>query len=185
MQLFGRELPLFQGSSRLVKYYHPDIARVIVQRASSFTGKRAFGPATSFRKYLDHLNWTITPDGYISGQGLRSSTNCLQSPIKELVRDIKEAFGIFVYQQVSHRKGLTQVTWDIPSTTEVFSSFHSDEQAILANHILEDFKMKSKNQSGMMNPIISARCVIRLMCKGIGSWIANILKTFVINTKNP
>ena len=125
--------------------YHPDIARVIVQRASSFTGKRAFGPATSFRKYLDHLNWTITPDGYISGQGLRSSTNCLQSPIKELVRDIKEAFGIFVYQQVSHRKGLTQVTWDIPSTTEVFSSFHSDEeQAILANHILGGFQNEVK-----------------------------------------
>ena len=163
--------------------YHPDIAKTIVQRASSFTGKRAFGPATTFRKYLDHLNWTITPDGFISGQGLRSSTNCLDSPIKELVRDIKEAFGIFVYQQVSHRKGLTQVTWDIPSTTEVFSSFSSDEQAILANHILGGFQNEVKKSKWDSESNNLCPCVIRLMCKGIGSWIANILKTFETNIK--
>ena len=124
--------------------YHPHLVMRIVQRAASFEGKRAFGPATSFRKYLDCVNWKISPNGQISGPGLPSSTNCLHSSTKELIRDIKHAFGIFVYRQVSHRKGLGQVTWDIPLTIDIFSKSSPNDQAILANHILGGFQNETK-----------------------------------------
>ena len=124
--------------------YYPGLATSIVQRASAFVGKKAFGPATSFRKYLDFVGWSIAPDGSLSGPGMPSSTNCLHSSSKEVVRDLKHAFRSFVYTQVSHRQGLSQVTLDIPSTLKVFSKFSADNQAILANHILGGFQNEYK-----------------------------------------
>ena len=136
--------------------YHPQLVMGIVQRASSFQGKRAYGPASSFRKYLDLVSWSISPDGKISGQGFPKSTNCLHSSTKELTRDMKRAFGIFVYQQVSHRKGLGQVTWNIPDTIEVFSKFPEHNQAILANHIIGGFQNEVKKSKWDMES--SNRC---------------------------
>ena len=164
--------------------YHPHLAMEVIQRAASFEGKRAFGPATSFRKYLDFVQWKVSPEGTLSGSGFPSSTNCLHSSTKELVRDIKHAFGIFVYQQVSHRKGLGQVTWDIPVTIDIFNTFPAHDQAILANRILGGFlKMKVKSRSGIWNHRTSVLYAIRLMTKDIGSLIVSVLKTLGIITK--
>ena len=120
--------------------YYPTMAQQLVRVAANYEGKIAYGPATSLKKYLQHIGWTIHEDGTISGAGIRPKTNCFHDSSKELMHKLSHGFRVFAQENVSHRKGIGPKAFDYVLTRKVFSSFSDTDQVILANNMIGGFQ---------------------------------------------
>ena len=110
----------------------------IVGMAASFEGSRPFGPASTLRRYLDHLGLTISGDGFITGPDFMTF-NVLHDLVSALVSGITKFWPHFLFASIS-RKGVGDYLPHYSLTSRVFSSFSASDQAILARNMLGGFQ---------------------------------------------
>ena len=121
-------------SIRRLFAYFPELAQQMVNFSVGFGGSVAFGPASALKKYLEKIKWKLHQDGSLTGPAGFTAHLFLNSP-KELKKILRQAWGCVVFDEVKHRKGISEHFINHRLTCKVFKSFPSSEQVILAMNV--------------------------------------------------
>ena len=119
--------------------------------AQKFRGRAAFGPAGALAKYAHKCGWTLGEHGKLKGPGGNTLDLFVNSP-KEISAVCTDAWSYSVYNNIQHRKGITQSPIDVALTAKVVQTLSPTEQAIIAMNISGGFQsgeVKNKWASGV------------------------------------
>ena len=116
----------------------PLLAKGIVETAASYTGTRPYGPATTFKRYLELIDWTVESDGTMIGPD-HYRCNLFIDSTKDCVACLRQAWPLFVIQQIN-RKGIGDHHLHPTITRDVFQSFSNEEQLLLTHNLLGAFQ---------------------------------------------
>ena len=109
-----------------------------VSMTNSFQGKRAFGPASTFKLYLDNLGWTLHPDGILSCGQIRQC-DIAHDSIPYLVKCVKAAWPECALSNVD-RKGVGSFSPHPTINQRVMAAFSDSDQKLLAYYFLGAFQ---------------------------------------------
>eukprot|EP00435_Cladocopium_sp_Y103_P010479 s2347_g2.t1 len=112
----------------------PETALSIVRLAASFSGTRPFGPATTLRKYLDTIGWSISADAVMTGPD-HLTLNLLTDSTHVLCRTVASAWLYFLVQNLS-RKGTGDYIPHPRINATVMSKFPVRDQGILVRNLV-------------------------------------------------
>ena len=111
-----------------------------LKMSCDFHGTKTYGPASSFRAYLNLVGWTIQDDGAIwcgNARFCNIATDSMQS-IKQTFRSAwPEVILSFV-----DRKGVGDFLPDPTISQRIFSSFSDGDQKLLAYYVLGAFQVE-------------------------------------------
>eukprot|EP00435_Cladocopium_sp_Y103_P066489 s149_g28.t1 len=110
----------------------------IVRLAASFSGVRPFGPATTLRKYLDTLGWSIDSEGTLTGPE-HMTVNLLTDSTDVICRAFIAAWPHFLVQNLS-RKGTGDYIPHPSITAKCMVKFPPRDQGILVRNLVGGFQ---------------------------------------------
>ena len=120
----------------------PQEAVETIRRAVDFQGKRAFGPATTLKLYLNHVNCDLQYDGTISGPELQHC-NILKDSTGFITRNFRRMWSSFIVQAMT-RKGIGQHIINIDCTRRVFSKLTDEEQQLVKLNMVGGFQTEKR-----------------------------------------
>lgn len=120
----------------------PALASDIVSMASTYTGMRPYGPATSFKRYLTLIDWDIQPDGTLTGPE-HFRCNIFTDSTRDCVACLRQAWPLFVIQQIN-RKGIGDFNLHPSITRDVFQTYSNEEQLLLTHNLLGAFQSEKQ-----------------------------------------
>ena len=116
-----------------------DRAKNFIAFVVNYQGIFPFGPATTFAKYLEIVEWTLDLDGTLHLY-FDHSLNILQDSAKKIKRIVSRAFHEFVFQQVDHRRGIPNDRIDVELLHKVFSKMSDADQKILLLNLVGGYQ---------------------------------------------
>ena len=116
-----------------------------VRFAVDFTGSRAFGPASTFRLYLDQVGWSIFGDSTIQGPE-HLSCNLLVDSTKFIVNTYKKMWEVYL-RDTMDRKGMGDFVINTSLARNVFVKLADEEQQLLSLNVVGGFQTEKKKAS--------------------------------------
>ena len=98
-----------------------------------------FGPATTFAKYLDIVQWSIDLDGTLELY-FDIQVNILHDSSKKIKQVVSRAFHEFVFQQDDHGRGIPSARVDVELFHKVFAKFSDADQRILLLNLVGGYQ---------------------------------------------
>ena len=120
----------------------PELARNIVNMAASYTGTRPYGPASTFKRYLDLIDWSVQSDGTLIGPE-HFQCNLFNDSTRDCVTCLRQAWPLYLIQQIN-RKGIGEFNLHPTLTRDVFQSYTNEEQLLLTHNLLEPFQSEKQ-----------------------------------------
>ena len=138
------------------------LAVISIERAKEFlafvvscNGIYPFGPATTFAKYLDVLQWSVDQDGILQVY-FDNSVNILTDSAKSIKRVVSRAFHEFVFQQVDNRRGIPTDRVDVELLHSIFTKLSDEEQKILLLNLVGGYQ--TNTIKAMWDSSIDTKC---------------------------
>ena len=119
-----------------------DNIKTFFQLALSHNSPKAWGPASTFRVYMDKLGWTFDAIGNITAPHNLTIDLCNAST-KDISRFVSDAWSIFAIAQIM-RRGVGQYEIHPTLTSEVFFSLPYHDQHIIALNLVGGFQTESQ-----------------------------------------
>ena len=119
--------------------YHPDKAQSFLLAVCSHVG-HPHGPAGALACYLHRVNWTLQPDGILSCSGNIKISVKNDTP-GDIRKWLRRAWNDVVFQQIKHRKGVTNLPFDAGLFQKVTSRLTSTELKVLAKDITGGYQV--------------------------------------------
>ena len=116
----------------------PTLAHDIVEQASAYNGRRPFGPASTFKRYLDIIGWDIDINGTLTGPD-HYQCNVFSDSTRDCVSCLRQAWPLFMIQQIN-RKGIGDFNIHPSITRDVFQSYSNEDQLLLTHNLLGAFQ---------------------------------------------
>ena len=120
----------------------PELARNIVNMAASYTGTRPYGPASTFKRYLDLIDWSVQSDGTLIGPE-HFQCNLFNDSTRDCVTCLRQAWPLYLIQQIN-RKGIGEFNLHPTLTRDVFQSYTNEEQLLLTHNLLGAFQSEKQ-----------------------------------------
>ena len=120
----------------------PEDAKQMIHTAVDFSGSRPFGPASSFKSYLNVMGWTLFPDGKVTGPE-NISCNVLTDSTRFIAMTFHRLWTLHVIQ-ISERKGIGNFYLDFTLGSKVFAKFSDEEQQLLKLNIVGGFQTEKR-----------------------------------------
>eukprot|EP00435_Cladocopium_sp_Y103_P073917 s162_g45.t1 len=115
-----------------------DTALNIIEAATSFVGSKPFGPASSLKRYLEAIGWTIHSDASLVGPE-HFRLNLLTDSTSKICHTFYMAWPYFLVQNLS-RKGTGDFVPHYNITSKVMASFSPSDQSILVRNLVGGFQ---------------------------------------------
>eukprot|EP00435_Cladocopium_sp_Y103_P040584 s1003_g11.t1 len=115
-----------------------DTALSIISAAASFVGSKPFGPASSLKRYLEVIGWTIQSDASLVGPE-HFRLNLLTDSTSKICHTFVMAWPYFLVQNLS-RKGTGDFVPHYNITSKVMASFSPSDQSILVRNLVGGFQ---------------------------------------------
>ena len=125
-------------TTRRLAERNPEACREFISMVVDFEGKRAYGPASTFKLYLDNLGWIIQPDGSLL-LGEFASCNIVHDSIPFITKCVKDAWPSFALSNVD-RKGIGDFEPHPTINSRVLAAFADQDQKLLAYFFLGAFQ---------------------------------------------
>lgn len=132
-----------------------DRAKVFLAFVVSCNGIYPFGPATTFAKYLEVLQWTVDCDGNLHTY-FDDCANILQDSAKKIKQVVTRAFHEFVFQQVDSRRGIPEERIDVELLHKTLEKLKDEDQKILLLNLVGGYQ--SNTIKAMWNSDIDTKC---------------------------
>ena len=120
----------------------PEEAKQMIQTAVDFSGSRPFGPASSFKSYLNVKGWTLFDDGKVTGPE-NISCNILTDSTRSIAMTFHRLWTLHVIQ-TSERKGIGNFYLDFTLGSKIFAKFSDEEQQLLKLNIVGGFQTEKR-----------------------------------------
>ena len=115
---------------RRMYIYYPKMANQFTSSVRAFEGKIR-GPASALAAYLKHLQWELTSNATLLGPGgLRVSIP--SSSNKQIRAQLRIAWDWYCYEEILHRKGVSDCPFDSTSTIRLLKKFTDRQRRILS-----------------------------------------------------
>eukprot|EP00435_Cladocopium_sp_Y103_P050765 s2212_g15.t1 len=115
-----------------------DTALSIIKAAVSFVGSKPFGPASSLKRYLEAIGWTIHSDASLVGPE-HFRLNLLTDSTSKICHTFYMAWPYFLVQNLS-RKGTGDFVPHHNITSKVMALFSPSDQSILVRNLVGGFQ---------------------------------------------
>eukprot|EP00435_Cladocopium_sp_Y103_P050018 s2317_g15.t1 len=115
-----------------------ETALSIIKAAVAFKGSKPFGPASSLKRYLEVIGWTIQADASLVGPE-HFKLNLLADSTSKICHTFVMAWPYFLVQNLS-RKGTGEFVPHYNITSKVMSSFSPSDQSILVRNLVGGFQ---------------------------------------------
>ena len=107
---------------------------------SSGSPYRVFGPGSSLKALLCRNDWTLHPNGTLSGPG-GTRISLHDTSCREVTTILRQAWSHKVRQAITTRNGLSEVGIpDVWTTSKLLATFGSADQRVLARHVTGAFQ---------------------------------------------
>eukprot|EP00435_Cladocopium_sp_Y103_P007332 s293_g2.t1 len=110
----------------------------IMDAAASFVGSKPFGPASTLKRYLEAVGWTIQSDASLVGPD-HFCVNILSDSASKICHTFCMAWPHFLAQNLS-RKGTGDFVPHHTITAKVMASFSPSDQSILVRNLVGGFQ---------------------------------------------
>ena len=136
-----------------------DLFMAFLNLSKTFSGTKTYGPASTFRAYLNLVGWTLQDDGTIWCSNALFC-NLANDSMKTIVQTFRKAWPQVLLSFVD-RKGIGDYMPDPFITQRIFSSFSDSDQKLLAYYVLgafqvEGIKTKWKHEHEEFCPLCGA-----------------------------
>ena len=139
---------------RLATVQH-DLAVETVQNAATYDGSRPFGPATSFRHYLNQVGWELNANGIVSGPD-HLQFDVLKDPIKKIINTCREMWNHHIIASMD-RKGIGDFLLDSRLSLRVFAKCTESVQQLTKMNVVGGFQTQS--MKAIWDKETSEKCV--------------------------
>ena len=114
------------------------VALRIIQADCDFQGSRPFGPASSFRRYLQLVGWDVCPNAKLCGPD-HCSIDLLGDSCSKIAHTFRKAWPHFLISNLS-RKGTGDFLPHSTITARVMARFSFADQALLLRNLAGGFQ---------------------------------------------
>lgn len=95
----------------------------------AYTGQRPFGPASTFKVYLNQVGWSVSDNGDIVGPE-HFRCNLLTDHCRKIINTFRQMW-CFSLMNLTDRKGIGDFLPDPALSIRVFSKMHDEEQQLV------------------------------------------------------
>ena len=128
--------------ARLIRRLHtrdPALATKFLSMACLFQGIKPFGPASSFQRYCQIVNWKLMNDGTLMCSDTLSC-HLFNDPLSSILKTMKLAWSSVLIDNLD-RKGVGDYIPNLEINHKVFQAFSDDDQKLLSFYFLGSFQV--------------------------------------------